>query len=69
MTEGFKPSFTITNRITAALTRIEGVRRFLGAATLSETWVSEMLCRALVPVKAAWTGYSQKATGDISSGI
>jgi hypothetical protein len=32
----FTPKFTITNRITAALTRIERARGFLEAATLSE---------------------------------
>jgi hypothetical protein len=48
MTKGFKPSFTITHRITAALTGIERASGFLEAATLSEAWVREMLCRALV---------------------
>jgi Fic family protein len=48
MTKGFKPSFTITNRITAALTRIERARGFLEAATLSEAWVREMGRRALI---------------------
>jgi Fic family protein len=48
MTVGFKPSFTITNRITAALTRIERARGFLEAATLSEAWVREMGRRALI---------------------
>lgn len=32
----FAPSFSITNRITAELTRIERARGFLEAATLSE---------------------------------
>jgi hypothetical protein len=36
MTKGFKPTFTITNRITAGLTRIERTRGFLEAATLSD---------------------------------
>lgn len=36
MTKSFKPIFTITNRITAGLTRIELVRGFLKAAALSE---------------------------------
>lgn len=40
MTKHFKPIFTITNRITAGLTRIERARGFLEAATLSEAWVS-----------------------------
>jgi hypothetical protein len=33
---GFQPKFTITNSITAALTRIERARGFLDAASLSE---------------------------------
>jgi len=45
---GFHPTFTITNAITAALTRIERARGFLEAATLSEDWVREMGERALV---------------------
>ncbi len=48
MTRGFNPAFTITNRITAGLTRIERARGFLDAATLSEAWVKEMGRRALV---------------------
>jgi len=44
----FHPIFTITNSITAALTRIERARGFLEAATLSENWVREMGERALV---------------------
>ena len=36
MTETFKPIFTITNRITSGLTRIERARGFLEAAILSE---------------------------------
>ena len=46
--KGFEPKFTITNRITAGLTRIERARGFLEAATLSENWVREMGNRALV---------------------
>jgi Fic family protein len=46
--KGFDPRFTITNRITAGLTRIERARGFLEAATLSEDWVREMGNRALV---------------------
>ncbi len=42
------PKFTITNAITAALTRIERARGFLEAATLSEDWVRAMGERALV---------------------
>lgn len=41
-------SFTITNAITAALTRIERARGFLEAARLSEEWLSGMQARALV---------------------
>lgn len=40
--------FTITNPITAALTRIERARGFLEAATLSDEWVQAMGERALV---------------------
>lgn len=38
----FAPSFSITNRITAELTRIERARGSLEAATLSEAWVRRM---------------------------
>ncbi len=48
MTKSFKPIFTITNRITAGLTRIERARGFLEAAALSEGWVREMGRRALI---------------------
>ncbi len=48
MKKNFKPVFTTSNRITAALTRIERARGFLEAATLSEDWVREMGERALV---------------------
>lgn len=48
MTKDFKPIFTITNRITAGLTRIERARGFLEAALLSEDWVREMGRRALI---------------------
>jgi Fic family protein len=48
MSKSFKPIFTITNRITAGLTRIERARGFLEAATLSEAWVREMGRRALI---------------------
>jgi len=45
---GLQPKFTITNAVTAALTRIERARGFLEAATLSEDWVRSMGERALV---------------------
>ncbi len=48
MTKSFKPIFTITNRITAGLTRIDRARGFLEAATLSDAWVREMGRRALI---------------------
>ncbi len=48
MTKDFKPTFTITNRITTGLTRIERARGFLEAAALSEAWVREMGRRALI---------------------
>jgi len=48
MTQSFQPRFTITNRITEGLTRIERARGFLEAATLSEDWIREMGERALV---------------------
>lgn len=46
--KGFNPQFTITNKITTELTRIEWARGFLEAATLSEEWVREMGRRALI---------------------
>ena len=45
---GFNPKFTIINRITAGLTRIEQAQGFLEVATLSEDWAREMGNRALV---------------------
>ncbi len=45
---GLKPKFTVTDTITAALTRIERARGFLEAATLSEDWVRAMGERAFV---------------------
>jgi hypothetical protein len=39
MTKSFNPTFKITNRIAAGLTRIERARGFLEAAALSEAWV------------------------------
>ena len=44
----FVPRFTITNAITASLTKIERARGFLEAAKLSEDWISEMRARAFV---------------------
>ena len=51
---GFEPRFTISNSITAALTKIERARGFLEAATLSEEWVGRMSRRALL-VEAHYT--------------
>ncbi|MDR1545885.1 MAG: Fic family protein [Deltaproteobacteria bacterium] len=48
MTKSFHPTFTITNLITAGLTRIERARGFLEAATLSDAWMREMGRRALI---------------------
>jgi len=45
---GFQPSFRITNRMTAGLTRIERARGFLQAAKLSEDWLARMRSRALL---------------------
>jgi Fic family protein len=45
---GFQPSFRISNRVTAALTRIERARGFLDAAKLSEDWLATMRSRALL---------------------
>ena len=42
------PRFTVTNAITATLTRVERARGFLEAAKLSEDWVRRMGERALV---------------------
>lgn len=44
----FEPRFTVTNAITASLTRIERARGFLDAAKLSEDWVRRMGERAFV---------------------
>lgn len=38
----FTPKFTITNRMTSAITRIERARGFLDAAQLSADWVREV---------------------------
>ena len=44
----FHPKFSITNRMTAAITRIERAWGFLEAAQLSDEWVREMGDRALI---------------------
>jgi Fic family protein len=44
----FNPKFKITNTMTDALTRIERVRGFLEAATLSHDWLTRMSERALL---------------------
>lgn len=43
-----QPKFTITNRMTAAITRIERARGFLEAARLSDDWVRDMGNQALI---------------------
>ncbi len=48
MNKGYKPTFTITNGITADLARIERARGFLEAAALSEEWIHEMRRRAFI---------------------
>jgi len=44
----FTPKFTITNRMTAAITQIERARGFLEAARLSDDWVRDMENQALI---------------------
>lgn len=44
----FSPTFTITNRMTQAITRIERARGFLEAAQLSADWVREVGEQALI---------------------
>ncbi len=44
----FNPEFTITNRMTAAITQIERARGFLEAAQLSDDWVRDMGTEALI---------------------
>jgi Fic family protein len=44
----FNPRFTITNRMTQAITRIERARGFLEAAQLSADWVREVGEEALI---------------------
>ncbi len=46
--DAFQPQFTITNRMTAAITRIERARGFLEAAQLSADWVREVGEQALI---------------------
>jgi len=48
MTTAFQPKFTITHRMTAAITRIERARGFLEAARLSDDWVRNMGNEALI---------------------
>jgi Fic family protein len=45
---GFQPSFRITHRMTAGLTRTERARGFLEAARLSADWLEMMRSRAFV---------------------
>ncbi len=45
---GFEPKFTITNRMTSAITEIERARGFLEAARLSDDWVRDMGNKALI---------------------
>jgi Fic family protein len=44
----FIPKFTITNRMTAAITQIERARGFLEAARLSDEWLQDMGQEALI---------------------
>lgn len=44
----FNPIFTITNRMTSAITQIERARGFLEAARLSDEWVQGMGNQALI---------------------
>jgi Fic family protein len=48
MTFSFAPKFSITNKITSALTGIERARGFLEGASLSDKWLLEMGRRALL---------------------
>ncbi|WP_320042056.1 hypothetical protein [uncultured Desulfobacter sp.] len=45
---GFNPIFSITNRMTSAITQIERARGFLEAARLSDDWVRDMGNQALI---------------------
>ena len=53
-----QPKFTTTNRMTAAITRIERTRGFLEAARLSDDWVRDMGNQALIK-EAHYTGESR----------
>ena len=44
----FNPTFTITNRMTAAITQIERAQGFLEAARLSDDWLRDMGKQALI---------------------
>ena len=44
----FNPKFTITNRMTAAITQIERAQDFLAAAKRSDDWVREVGNEALI---------------------
>ncbi len=44
----FNPIFSITNKITSAITKIERARGFLDAAMLSDEWIKAMAHRALI---------------------
>ncbi len=44
----FNPKFTITHRMTAAITQIERARGFIEAARLSDDWVRDMGNQALM---------------------
>jgi len=46
--EMFKPKFTITNKLTASLVKIERTRGFLDAARLSDTWIAKMQAKSLI---------------------
>lgn len=46
--KAFNPRFTITNRMTAAITQIERARGFLEAARLSDAWIRDMGNEALI---------------------
>jgi len=59
MTGSIGPKFTITNRITAGLNRIERAGCFPEAAALSENWVREMGNRALV-LEAHYTTHIER---------
>ncbi|MCK4783384.1 MAG: hypothetical protein KAV87_06505 [Desulfobacteraceae bacterium] len=64
---GFNPKFTIINRITAGLNRIEQPQEFLEVATLSEDWIREMGNRALV-LEAHHTDPYRRHTAEAGTG-